>query len=98
MIAELRRQRLAWAVKLLEEGIGETLIYYAFPDSHWRKIRTNNPLERIMKEIRRRIGVVGAFPDGQPCLNPGSGLIDQSQKMTVAAIAMADLKAWAQRS
>ena len=65
---------------------------------HWRKIRTNNPLERIMKEIRRRIGVVGAFPDGQPCLNLGSGLIDQSQKMTVAAIAMADLKAWAQRS
>ncbi|MCP4389661.1 MAG: IS256 family transposase, partial [Gammaproteobacteria bacterium] len=36
---------------------------------HWRKIRTNNPLERIMKEIRRRTRVVGAFPDGQSCLN-----------------------------
>lgn len=33
------------------------------------KIRTNNPLERIMKEIRRRTRVVGAFPDGQSCLN-----------------------------
>ncbi|MBG6177372.1 transposase-like protein, partial [Labrenzia sp. EL_132] len=39
------------------------------PDSHWRKIRTNNPLERIMKEIRRRTRVVGAFQDGQSCLN-----------------------------
>ena len=32
-------------------------------------IKTNNPLERIMKEIRRRTKVVGAFPDGQSCLN-----------------------------
>src|SRR5246500_5623341 len=43
--------------------------HYAFPDIHWQKIRTNNPLERIMKEIRRRTRVVGAFPDGQSCLN-----------------------------
>jgi hypothetical protein len=38
-------------------------------DIHWQKNRTNNPLERIMKEIRRRTRVVGAFPDGQSCLN-----------------------------
>tara|TARA_B100000242_G_C42828770_1_gene385053 strand:+ start:355 stop:609 length:255 start_codon:yes stop_codon:yes gene_type:complete len=36
---------------------------------HWRRIRTNNPLERLMKEIRRRTRVVGAFPDGKSCLN-----------------------------
>jgi len=69
MIEQLRRQRLTRAAKLLEESIGETLTYYAFPDCHWRKIRTNNPLERIMKEIRRRTRVVGDFPDGQSCLN-----------------------------
>ena len=69
VIAELRRQRLPKAAELIEESIGETLTYYAFPDSHWRKLRTNNPLERIMKEIRRRTKVVGAFPDGQSCLN-----------------------------
>jgi len=69
VIVELRRQRLTRAAKLIEESIGETLTYYAFPDGHWRKIRTNNPLERIMKEIRRRTKVVGAFPDGQSCLN-----------------------------
>ena len=47
----------------------ETLAYYAFPSTHWRRIRTNNPLERLMKEIRRRTRVVGAFPDGKSCLN-----------------------------
>ncbi|KAA5604276.1 IS256 family transposase [Roseospira marina] len=67
--AELRRQKLTRAAELVAEHIGETLTYYAFPDVHWSKIRTNNPLERIMKEIRRRTRVVGAFPDGQSCLN-----------------------------
>ena len=69
VMAELRRQKLTRAADLVEESIGETLTFYAFPDSHWIKIRTNNPLERIMKEIRRRTRVVGAFPDGQSCLN-----------------------------
>jgi len=42
--------------------------YYSFPASHWRRIRTNNPLERIMREIRRRTRVVGAFPDVKSAL------------------------------
>ena len=53
----------------MEGGIEETLAYYAFPEEHWRRIRTNNPLERILREIRRRTRVVGAFPDGQSALN-----------------------------
>ena len=69
VIAELRCQRLVKAANLLEESGHETLAYYAFPDSHWIKLRTNNPLERIMREIRRRTRVVGAFPDGKSCLN-----------------------------
>lgn len=66
---DLRRQKLGKAAELIETHIDETLSYYSFPDSHWMKIRTNNPLERIMREIRRRTRVVGAFPDGQSCLN-----------------------------
>ena len=57
------------AADLVEQSVHETLAYYGFPDIHWQKIRTNNPLERIMREIRRRTRVVGAFPDGQSCLN-----------------------------
>jgi len=69
VVTDPRRQKMTKAAALVEESIDETLTYYAFPDIHWRKIRTNNPLERIMKEIRRRTRVVGAFPDGQSCLN-----------------------------
>jgi transposase-like protein len=68
VVDKLRTMRLREAADRVEENIAETLTYYAFPASHWRRIRTNNPLERIMREIRRRTRVVGAFPDGQSAL------------------------------
>jgi len=40
-----------------------------FREEHWRRIRSNNPLERILREIRRRTRIVGAFPDGQSALS-----------------------------
>jgi putative transposase len=69
VIDTLREARMGAAAELMETSVQETLTYYAFPDIHWHKIRTNNPLERIMREIRRRTRVVGAFPDGRSCLN-----------------------------
>ena len=66
---KLKAMKLGKVAEWLEQSIDETLVYYAFPDEHWRRIRTNNPLERIMREIRRRTRVVGAFPDGQSALN-----------------------------
>lgn len=65
---KLEMMKLGKAAKLLSEGIEETLSYYDFPEQHHRRIRTNNPLERIMREIRRRTKVVGAFPDGNSAL------------------------------
>src|SRR4029077_16659859 len=65
----LENRRLTRAAELAEAGVEETLTYYGFPEEHWRRIRTNNPLERILREIRRRTRVVGAFPDGQSALN-----------------------------
>ena len=69
MIEKLRGHSLSRAAELVEMAVEETLAYYAFPEEHWRRIRTNNPLERILREIRRRTRVVGAFPDGQSALN-----------------------------
>jgi len=60
--------KLPKAAELIEEKIEETLTYYSYPDNHWVRIRTNNALERIMREIRRRTRVVGAFPDGNSAL------------------------------
>ena len=68
VIARLRFMKLKGAADLVEQKISETLSYYAFPCNHWRQIRTNNPLERIIREIRRRTRVVGAFPDGKSAL------------------------------
>lgn len=65
---KLTLMKLSKAAEMIREGITETLSYYAFPDQHWRRIRTNNPLERIMREIRRRTAVVGCFPDGNSAL------------------------------
>ena len=61
---KLRKMKLDAVAKFVEESVEETLSYMDFPSEHWRKIRTNNGLERIMKEIRRRTRVVGSFPDG----------------------------------
>lgn len=68
VVAKLKALKLSAAAELVREGIGETLTYYAFPDTHHRQIRTNNPLERLMREIRRRSRVVGCFPDGRSAL------------------------------
>ena len=68
VVAKLEAMRLPKAAGIVRDGIEETLSYYSFPQEHWRRIRTNNPLERINREIRRRTKVVGCFPDGQSAL------------------------------
>jgi transposase-like protein len=68
VVEKLRAMKLAKAAEIVENGIDETLSYYSLPPEHWRCLRTNNPLERLMREIRRRTRVVGAFPDGNSAL------------------------------
>ena len=65
---KLIAMRLPTAAKCFTAGVNETLSYMSFPREHWVRLRSNNMLERIMKEIRRRTRVVGAFPDGQSAL------------------------------
>ena len=66
--AKLREMKLSSAAKKLEEGIDETLTYMEFPSQHWSRIRTNNTIERLNREIKRRTKAIGAFPDGQSAL------------------------------
>ena len=68
VVENLRAMRLCEAAKKVEEGIEETLTYMNFPSQHWLKIRTNNVIERMNREIRRRTRVVGTFPDGKSAL------------------------------
>ena len=50
VIEKLRGLRLSRAAELAETAVEATLTYYAFPEEHWRRIRTNNPLERILRD------------------------------------------------
>lgn len=68
VVKKLKEMKLAKAAELITDSIEETLSYYDFPDEHRRRIRTNNLLERILREVRRRTRVVGSFPDGESAL------------------------------
>ena len=65
---KLREMKLTSAAKKVEDGIEETLTYMDFPSQHWTRIRTNNTIERLNREIKRRTRAIGAFPDGQSAL------------------------------
>ena len=63
--AGLDGMKLGEAAKAVRDGHAETLAYTRFPREHWRRVRTNNAIERLNREVRRRARVVGTFPDGR---------------------------------
>jgi len=65
---KLQDMKLYEAAKKVEVAAVETLTYMDFPREHWRRIRTNNAMERLNREIRRRTKSIGAFPDGRSAM------------------------------
>ena len=69
---------------LLEAAEEDLLAFYRFPSSHWRKLRSTNPLERVNKEIGRRSDVVGIFPNDASAIRlVGALLIEQNDEWLV---------------
>ena len=56
--------KLKEAAKKVEDSIEETLTCCDFPSEHWTRIRTNNVIERLNRELRCRTRGAGSFPDG----------------------------------
>lgn len=62
-VSELLWGAPVFTARTVSDGFAETLAYTEFPPEHWRRIRTNNGIERIDREIRRT-RAVGTYPDG----------------------------------
>jgi putative transposase len=62
-VTEMLRKQFPGAVPVMEAARDDVLAFLHFPQEHWRKIWSTNPLERLNKEIKRRTNVVGIFPN-----------------------------------
>ena len=80
-VTEMLRKQFPAAVPVMDAARDDVLAFLHFPQEHWRKIWSTNPLERLNKEIKRRTNVVGIFPNDAAIVRlVGSQLLEQQEE------------------
>jgi putative transposase len=83
-VLERLRQSVPKVAELLEAAEEDLLAFYRFPQSHWSKLRSTNPLERVNREVGRRSDVVGIFPNDDAAVRlAGALLIEQNDEWLI---------------
>jgi hypothetical protein len=84
-VTDTLAERFPKAAESMRRARGDVLAFCAFPAAHWRKIWSNNPLERLNKEVKRRSNVVGIFPNDAAAIRLiGAVLADQHDEWAIA--------------
>ena len=80
-VTEMLRKQFPTAVPIMEAARDDVLAFLHFPQEHWRKVWSTNPLERLNKEIKRRTNVVGIFPNDASIVRlVGAQLLEQQEE------------------
>jgi putative transposase len=84
-VIERLEPSVAKVCRYLEDAEEDLLAFYAFPQAHWPKLRSTNPLERVNREIGRRSDVVGIFPNDASVIRlAGALLIEQNDEWLIS--------------